>query len=101
MKLLTRAGARTTVRPSSVGGSLMAAATRRPHLVDTLQDIMNVGGALRLEERQATRDEVGRRPADIDALVVRVYRGERHFSLPDFPVLEPGDTLVYIAPVRS
>jgi voltage-gated potassium channel len=102
VKLLERTGAQTIIRPSSAGGSLMAAATRRRHLVDTLQDMMSVGGALRLEERPVTSAEVGRRVGDLSGvLVVRVYRDAQHFNLPDFPVLEKGDTIVYVAPVTA
>ena len=98
VKLLVRAGVQTVITPSVAGGNLMAASTRREHLVETLQDFLSVSGAMRLDERPARRDEAGKAPQDLDGIsLVRVYRGEGHFDAPNLPVIEQGDILVYIA----
>jgi voltage-gated potassium channel len=97
VKLLQRSGAHTIVSPAFAGGNLMAAATRRAHLVETMQEVLSVGGALRLEERLVRPDEVGMSPSEIPEIsVLRVYRGENHFNVAELPILNQGDTLVYV-----
>jgi len=102
VKLLERSGARTVVTPAVAGGTLMAAATRHEHLVETLSDILSVGGAIHLDERPAQPDEIGRRPVEIPGVaVVRVYRGDKRFDVPDLPSIEANDILVYVARVAA
>jgi voltage-gated potassium channel len=97
VKLLERSGAHVIVSPSSAGGKLLAAATRQAHLVDTMQDILSVGGGLQLDERPALAHEVGQDPRVFeDIAVVRVYRAGRRYNVGGLPVLEKGDTIVYV-----
>lgn len=97
IKLLQRSGAQTIVSPATAGGTLMAAATRHAHLVDTMLEILSVGGSMRVEERGVRSEEVGQRPSDIAGLaVVRVYRNGTAYDVGSLPVLEEGDTLVAI-----
>ena len=101
VKLLERGGAHHIVNPAFAGGTLMAAATRRAHLVDTMEDILSVGGSLHLDERPAAADEVGKSPRELPGLaVIRVYRGERHYDVKDLPALAEGDVLVYLRSVE-
>ena len=96
VRLARRSGAQTIISPT--GGNLVAAATRRPHLVATMLDILEVGGDVYLDERPVTQAEVGTRPAELSEIaVVRLYRGREHFSVPNLPVIEKGDVLVYVA----
>ncbi|MCC6145565.1 MAG: potassium channel family protein [Candidatus Hydrogenedentes bacterium] len=96
-KLLARSGAHVIINPANAGGTLMAAATRRAHLADTMQDILSVGGAIQLLERKVQTSEAGMLPTELAGIaVLRVYRGEAHFDVDALPRLEPGDTLVYI-----
>ena len=96
VRLIQRSGAHTIV--SQASGYLMAAATRRPHLVATMKDLIEVGGALRLDERRVRSDEVGKHPGKLDHLtVVRVYRDDQHFNVDNFPSLEENDLLIYVA----
>ena len=102
VKLLQRSGANIIVSPAIAGGNLLAAATRRAHLVETMQDILSVGGTMRLDERRAEPEEVGKHPSELKNLsVIRVYRGNRHYNVGEFPVLEPDDTLVLVALARD
>ncbi len=102
MKLLERSGAHHIVNPALAGGTLMAAATRRHHLAETLTDMLSVGGRLQLDERTARDDEVGRAPGDLAGLsVIRIYRGDRHFDVRDLPEIQAGDVLVYVAPASA
>ncbi len=98
IKLLERSGAQTIISPASAGGNIMAAATRRAHLADTMVDILSVGGSLRLSERPVRGDEVGKQPAALsESAILRVYRGEEHFNVPNLPVLQQDDMLVCIS----
>jgi voltage-gated potassium channel len=95
VRLLARTGLKTIV--TGAGGNLIAASTRRPHLVDTLQDLLNVGGALRLDERRVRPEEAGKYPKDLGGIVVvRVYRGGECFNSGELPQLEAGDVLVFV-----
>ena len=98
VRLLSRGGAQTIISRSSAGGNLMAAATRHVHLVETMQDILSLGGALKLEERPVSPDEAGKRPAELPGIaLLRVYRGDRHYDVTHLPALQSGDTIVYVA----
>jgi len=81
VKLLQRSGAHNIISPSTTGGTLMAAATRQTHLVETMQDLLSVGGALQLDERTVRHGEIGKKPRDLkDVTVLRVYRGSHIFD---------------------
>ena len=98
VKVLRSGGVHTIISRASAGGNLMAAATRRAHLVETMQDILSVGGALKLDERPVAPSEVGKHPADIeDVAVLRIYRAGRHYNVSDLPALEDGDTIIFVA----
>ncbi len=102
MKLLQRSGADHVINPSLAGGNLMAAATRREHLVDTMQDVLSFGGALQLDEREVRTEEAGKTAADLpDLTVVRVYRGDREFAPRAAGPLEPGDVIVFLTEVGA
>ena len=97
VKVLLRAGVETIISRASAGGNMMAAATRRAHLVETMQDMLTVGGALKLDERPVTRDDVGKHPSEIPGVaVLRIYRDGRHHNVSDLPSLKEGDTLVFV-----
>lgn len=97
VKVLQRAGADTIISRASAGGNLMAAATRRAHIVETMQDMLTVGGALKLDERPVAHHEVGKHPGDIPGVaVLRIYRDGRHHNVSDLPRLREGDTLVFV-----
>lgn len=97
VKLLERSGAHTIITPASAGGNLMAAATRQSHLADTMQDILSVGGALKLEEREVLPGEECKHPSEVrEVAILRIYRDDAHFDVPELPELEKGDTIVYV-----
>jgi len=102
MKLLERSGAHHIVNPSMAGGTLMAAATRRAHLAETLTDMLSVGGGVQLDERPARGDEIGKIPRDLpDLSIIRIYRGEKRYDMSNLPRIEAGDVLVYVAPASA
>jgi voltage-gated potassium channel len=96
IKLLRRSGAHTIVASSAAGGRLMAAATRQPHLVDTMRDMLTIGGAIQMHERKVSPSEVGKDPESLpDIAVLRVYRGDETFSIGKFQPLQAQDSIVY------
>lgn len=96
-RLLRRSGADTIISRASAGGNLMAAATRRAHLVETMEDILTVGGSLQLEERPVHPDEVGKHPSQLKNMaLLRVYRDDRHYDVSSLPTIEAGDTLIFV-----
>jgi voltage-gated potassium channel len=102
VKLLQRSGADTIISPATAGGNLLAAATRRRHLVDTMQEVLSVGGKLRLDERAARPEELGKRPNELPGVaVIRVYRAGRGYDPDAFPALEQGDMLVLVRPAAE
>lgn len=98
LRLIERSGADTIVSPSFAGGNLMAASTRRPHLVDTMRNLLSIQGTLHLDERTVTEAEVGKAPRTLEGIsVLRVYRGNIRYEVANFPVLEAGDVIVFVA----
>jgi voltage-gated potassium channel len=98
VKLLQRSGAHTIVSPASAGGTLMAASTRHSNLVETMQDLMDVGGTIQLLERGVADAEVGKLPAELPgAVVLRVYRGDQKFEVAEMDALQCGDSIIYVA----
>ncbi|MDK1020853.1 MAG: potassium channel family protein [Candidatus Hydrogenedentes bacterium] len=98
--LIERSGVDTIVPPSA--GNLIAAATRRPHLVDTMKDLLRIGGSAYLDERRVTGDEIDKHPSELkDMAVVRVYRDGTHFDIGKLPTLQDKDIIVYVASVEK
>ncbi len=96
VKLLKRGGAHHIVNPAFASGTIMASATRQAHLVDTLTDILSVGGGLQLDERAVREHEVGKVPADIrDTTILRIYRGGQAYGPQEAGPLRKDDVLVY------
>ena len=98
VRLIERTGANTIISPSFAGGNLLAAATRKPHIVDTMKNILSIGGTMRIDERQVRPDEVGKWPRELSGIaVVRVYRHGAYFDVAHFPQLQSGDVIVHIS----
>jgi len=96
-KLLRSSGAHTIISRASAGGDLMAAATRRVHLVETMEDILTVGGALQLDERPARSDEVDKQPSELKNMaILRICRNGRYYDVSNLPPIESGDILIFV-----
>ncbi len=99
VKLLQRSGVHSIISPALAGGTLIAAATRQDHIVDTMKDLLSVGGAIRLDERVVRADEVGTSPRALKGItVLRVYRNDRAVDPARLDTLAQGDILVFVAP---
>ncbi|THD03878.1 potassium channel protein [Panacagrimonas perspica] len=99
IKLVRQAGANAIVAPSIVGGYLMADSVRSSHVADYISDLMCSDGRVRLVERIALPEEVGKAIRDISpGLVVRILRGNSRIGFWEGPeaVVRTGDTLLEI-----
>jgi voltage-gated potassium channel len=99
IKLMKQAGATTVIRPAQVVGYLLAGAVADTHLVDTALDLLDARGPLRLLERRARADEVGKRATELrDGHCLRLYRGARQIEGSDTSAntIEAGDVLQLI-----
>ena len=94
-----QAGATTVINPVSFAGLLLAGSTSGRHIADYMADLAASGGAVKLHERKALAEEVGRPLSAIGTgLGVRIYRGERVIGFWEEGAqrLEPGDLIIEI-----
>lgn len=101
IKLITQAGADAIIAPSVVGGHLMANSVQSSHLADYVNDLMCNEGRVRLTERQAYPDEVGKTMRELGpGMVVRIHRGNTRvgFWEGQRARVQPGDILLVIEP---
>jgi voltage-gated potassium channel len=102
--LARQAGATTVINPVSFAGLLLAGSTEGSHIADYLADLASSHGRVKLCEREANADEIGKPLAAIaGGLGVRLYRaGQPHgFWEPEAAALREGDRLVLIAPTSA
>ena len=102
-KLLRQSGANATVLPSRVGGILMADSIESSHLAAYVMDLISAGGQVMLVERDPRPEEIGCRPFESKALILRVLRGHHSYSFWESELrIQPGDKLIVIgAPVAN
>lgn len=101
IKLVRQAGADAIVAPSIVGGYLMADSIDSQFVADYISDLMCSEGRVRLWERVARADEVGRRMRDLSPeMVVRLHRGDEKIGFweGDRSIIRAGDILLTIQP---
>lgn len=79
-KLLRQSGASATVLPSRVGGILMADSIESSHLATYVMDLISAGGQVMLVERAPRPEEIGQRPFESKALILRVMRDQHSYS---------------------
>ncbi|GFE87590.1 potassium channel family protein [Steroidobacter agaridevorans] len=98
-KLLRQSGASATVLPSRVGGILMADSIESSHLATYVMDLISAGGQVTLVERAPHPDEIGRRPFENRALVLRVVRDRHSYGFwEDDLRIQAEDKLIVIGP---
>lgn len=96
-KLVRQSGANSTVLPSRVGGILMADSVESSHLASYVMDLITAGGHVTLIEREPLAEEVGHHPAECDARIVRVVRGQHTFNFWESELrVQPDDRLMVI-----
>jgi voltage-gated potassium channel len=98
-KLLRQSGANATVLPSRVGGILMADSIESSHLATYVMDLISAGGQVTLVERAPNPEEIGHRPFENRALILRVVRAGRCYGFwEDDLRIQPEDKLIVIGP---
>jgi voltage-gated potassium channel len=101
IKLIRHAGADAIVAPSMVGGYLMADSVHSSHIAEYIDDLMRMDGRVRMQERLAHDDEIGRSMRELGpGLVVSLRRvGERvGFWEGERALVQRGDLLLTIEP---
>lgn len=101
VKLVRQAGADAVVTPSVVGGHLMADSLQSTHIADYVSDLMCAAGNVRLNERPARGDEIGRPLRELaPGLGVHIYRGGAGIGFweGERARVQPGDVLLMIEP---
>jgi len=108
IKLAKLSGADLVVSPAKISGYLLADGVETRHAAPFLCDLMSTAGDIELHERPATPEEVGKTMAEASSaahggVVVQVHSQGRDvpFSARNRYVIQPGDTLLLIDPVRA
>jgi voltage-gated potassium channel len=96
--LVKQSGAHHVIVSSSTAGRLLGLTTTAPPLIDVVEDLLTPGQGMALAMRSAERDEVGRNPRELKALVVALIRRGKVLTLggEQAETIATGDMLVYI-----
>ena len=105
VKLFRQGGADTIISPATFGGYALAAAVDQAHLPQYLEDLLTVGGRVRLVERTVSAVEAGKTATDFRPdVLLRVYRAGTILSpwdLQDGERLQAGDTIVLLESAKK
>ena len=96
-----RAGADVVVNPSNFAGLLLATTHGGQHIADYLADLASNEGKVKMVEREARPDEVGKALRDLPGeLGVRIIRDGQPYGFwrPQAMKIEPGDIIMAISP---
>jgi voltage-gated potassium channel len=99
-----QAGATTVINPVSFAGLLLAGSCQGPHISDYLADLASNHGRVRLAERMAAPEDVGKTLAEASRGVgVRIYREGRPYGFweAEASAIARGDTIVEILPTTA
>ena len=100
-KLVRQSGADVILSPAKVSGHLMAEAVLHRHTSDYICDLVTAQGRVRLNERSARPEEVGRSLREVtDGLVVGIQRDGREIGFwhAEAGEIRAGDVLLVIEP---
>ncbi|MGY0236924.1 potassium channel family protein [Longispora urticae] len=94
--LVRQSGATSVITSSEAAGRLLGVATTNPEISDTMSELLVPGEGLDIVERAPTAGEVGKPPAECDALIVAILRAGRKYHYDQVTTIEAGDLLVVI-----
>jgi voltage-gated potassium channel len=96
--LLRQSGADSVITSASAAGRLLGLSVLSPHASSVMEDLIQQGSGLSLNERPVTKAEVGRPPRECKDLVVTVVRGHRllGYDNPEADPLQSTDRVVVI-----
>lgn len=86
--LLRQSGADSVITSASAAGRLLGLSVLSPNASSVMEDLIQQGSGLSLNERPVTKAEVGLSPRECKELVVTVVRGHRLLGYDD-PQAEP------------
>lgn len=97
-QLLRQSGADSVITSASAAGRLLGLSVLSPNASSVMEDLIQQGTGLSLNERPVTKSEAGRSPRECEDLVVSVVRGHRllGFDNPEASELKPTDRVVVI-----
>ncbi|HWH00315.1 MAG TPA: potassium channel family protein [Pilimelia sp.] len=97
-QLLKQSGAHHVIVSSATTGRLLGLSTSMPPLIDVVEDLLSPGQGMGLAVRSATRDECGRSPRELPAVVIALIRRGQIVPTaePEAATIQPGDQLVFI-----
>nr|WP_243451005.1 potassium channel family protein [Sphingosinicella sp. CPCC 101087] len=99
--LARQAGATTVINPVSFTGLLLAGSAHGPNISDYIADLASTHGRVRLSEREARPEELGKPLASIaTGMGVRVYRDGQPIGFweRECETLKAGDRIIEIVP---
>lgn len=98
--LVLQSGADSVITSAAAAGRLLALSARSPSAGGVMEDLLIAGEGLEVIEREITRTELGRPPAESEDLVLAVIReGElTRFDEPGISLFQRGDRVVVIRP---
>jgi voltage-gated potassium channel len=94
--LLKRSGATSVITSSEAAGRLLGLAARSPAASDVVGDLLIQENGLRLIDRAAYAQEIGKSPVDCDGLVLAVVRDGRLMRYDEVDALAEGDRLIQV-----
>ncbi|WP_412539667.1 potassium channel family protein [Longispora sp. K20-0274] len=94
--LVRQSGATSVITSSEAAGRLLGVATTHPEISDTMAELLVPGEGLDIVERPPGPVEVGRPPAECDALIVAILRAGRKYHYDEVATIERDDLLVVI-----
>ncbi|MFC4495693.1 potassium channel family protein [Streptomyces ovatisporus] len=96
--LLRQSGADSVITSASAAGRLLGLSVLSPHASSVMEDLIQQGSGLSLNERPVTKAEVGCSPRECKDLVVTVVRGHRllGYDNPEADPLQSTDRVVVI-----
>jgi voltage-gated potassium channel len=99
--LARQAGATTVINPVSFAGLLLAGSAHGPNIADYIADLASTSGRVRLAERAARPEEIGKPLSALaSGLGVRLYRDGQPIGFwePACQMIREGDRIIEIVP---
>ncbi|MFI6293461.1 potassium channel family protein [Nonomuraea sp. NPDC050790] len=96
--LVRQSGADVVITSSEAAGRMLGVATQSPAISALIEDFLVFGKGLDLYERAVTAEEVGKKPADGDGMVIALVRGGEvlTYADPRAQALREDDRLIVI-----